>query len=233
MAWPRERSSASGWSSAGRSPGASSPKSSSSMPSSSIWRASTSTRVAVYVQVVVAALLDVMEVVELRQHHAKQPQAIGQVDAGHGAGRGDQALELAEHALHRSLRHARGGVAGELLGGPIRGEAQLGGQARQPQRAQRIRLVGLAREDPEHAGVEVGAPSLGVDHRAARHRARHRVHAEVAAREVRLDGLALERGHVVGQARAAVERAPRAEALRQAEPGPRNVRASARAAVSG
>ena len=176
-------------------------------------------RVAVHVLVVIAALLHVVEVVELREHRSQQPQPVGQRHAGEGAARHDQAPQLAEQPLGRGFRHPRGRRARERLGLGVGRELELGCQARQPERPQRVRLVGVRREDSQHTRVQIRPAALRIDHRAARHGPRHGVHAEVAAGQVRLDRLPLQGGHVVAAAGVAVERPPGTEPLGQRKHG--------------
>ena len=119
----------------------------------------------------------------------------------------------------------------------IGSEAELGGEARQPQGSQRVVLVGRRAEYAQRPGLEVGVSAERVDQLAALgrsrgapdERARHRVDREVALRQVLLDGLALERSEVVHAAAAPVDHAPGAEGLGELEHRPAEARPPARA----
>ena len=86
-----------------------------------------------------------------------------------------------------TLGDARGLLAGEVARPRIELEAELGRQAHEPHRAQRV--VGeRARADGAQApGGEVGRAAVRVDELAAVQRLRHRVDGEVAQREVGLE----------------------------------------------
>jgi hypothetical protein len=167
--------------------------------------------------VVEVALVHVVQVGELGEHRAQQAQPVGEREPLHRARRHHEPAQLGEDALARGLGNARRGGRGEPLGLLVRLEAQLGREAGQPQRAQRVALVGLRAEHAQRPGLEVGAAAERVDHVTAVTGARHRVHREVALSQVRLDRVALERREVVHAPGAAVNDPPRPEGLGEAE----------------
>ena len=124
-------------------------------------------RVAVDVEVVVVALLHLVQVGELGEHRAQQAEPVGEVEARHGPWREHEPAQLGEDALARCLGHARGRRRGEPLGLRVRREAELGGEARQAQRPQRVVLVRGRPEHAQRAGLEVGAAAERVDQLAA------------------------------------------------------------------
>ena len=174
-------------------------------------------RVPVHVLVVEVALLDLVEVGQLGQHGPHQAEPVGEREARDGARGEHEPPELREHALAGRLRHARRGGGGEPLGLGVRLEAELGGEAREPEGTQRVVLVGLRPDHAERPRLEVGPAAERVDQLAGLIGPGHRVDREVAPGEVLLDRLALEGGEVVHAARAAVHHPPRAEGLREPE----------------
>jgi hypothetical protein len=176
-------------------------------------------RVPVDVEVVVAALLDAVELGQLRQDRGEHARAVGEVDAGEHAGRCQQPPQLGEDALAGGLGRARRRGAGRVLGGGVRREAELGRQPDEAKRAQRVGLVG-AGQDAQDARLDVGGPAERVDQLGARglERDGHRVGGEVAVREILLDRRALERRGVRDPAvRRRAHRPPGAELLGEPE----------------
>ena len=162
-------------------------------------------------------LLYVVQVGELGQDRPHQAEPIREREPVPQSGSEHEAAQLREDALARGLAHARRRLGGEPLRLGIGREAELGGEARQAQRTQRVVLVRRRAEHPQPAGLEIGAATQGIDELAAIPRTRHRVDREVALRQVGLDGLALERGEVVDAPALLIHHPPRAEGLRQPE----------------
>ena len=114
--------------------------------------------VAVHVLVVVAALLHVVEVVELGSTARSSPSRSASSTPASAPARHDQPPQLAEQPLRRRLPTRRGAAARVSASVSASGaKLELGRQARQPERPQRVRLVGVRREDPQHTRVEVRA----------------------------------------------------------------------------
>jgi hypothetical protein len=180
--------------------------------------------VAVHVEVVVVALLHVVQVGHLREHRAQEPQAVRQLEPSENTGRDDETAQLGEHPLPGGIAGARRRRAGQALRFSVGGEAELGGQASEPQRPKRIALVCLRAEHAQRARSEVGPPSEGVDGVAARNRAGDLVHGKVAPAEIFLDRLPLERREVVHPRRRSLDNAPGAERLGEGEHRPPNGR---------
>ena len=120
-------------------------------------------RVAIDVEVVVVALVHVVQVGELGQDGAHQAEPVREREPLQRCRRHEEPAQLREHALSRGLAHPRRRVRGEPLRLGIGREAQLGGEARQAQRAQRVVLVGPRTEHPQRARLEVGAAAEWVD----------------------------------------------------------------------
>ena len=177
-------------------------------------------RVVVDVEVVVAALLDAVEGGQLGQHRLEQAEPVGQGEPVEDAVGDDQALELGKDALPGGAAHPRRGGSREPLGLGVRGEAELGGEAGQAQRAQRVPLVGRRAEHPQGAGGHVGSAPERVDQLPPFARPGHGVDGEVAPGEILLDGLALQRRQVKDALLAVVDHPPGAEGLGQAEDRP-------------
>ena len=153
-------------------------------------------RVVVDVEMVVVALLHAVQRRQLGQHRGEQSEPVGQRQAVEHAVGDHQPAQLGEHALAGRLGHARRRGPREPLGLGVGAEAELGAEAGQAQRAQRVALVGARAQHPQGARLDVRLPAVRIDQLAARARAGHRVHAEVALGQVLLDRLALERRQV-------------------------------------
>ena len=185
-------------------------------------------RVVVDVEVVVAALFHAVEGGQLGQHRLEQAEPVGQGEPVEDAVGDDQALELGKDALPGGAAHPRRGGSREPLGLGVRGEAELGGEAGQAQRAQRVPLVGRRAEHPQGAGGHVGSAPERVDQLPAFARPGHGVDGEVAPGEILLDGLALQRRQVKDALLAVVDHPPGAEGLGQAEDRPLDLRGEPR-----
>ena len=122
-------------------------------------------RVPVHVQVVVAALLHAVQVGHLGKHRAQEPEPVGELEARQHPGRHDQPAQLGEHPLRRGLGHAAAPPSRVRRSVSASGvESQLGGEAGQAQRPQRIGLVGLGRNEPQDPRVEVPAAAVRIGH---------------------------------------------------------------------
>jgi hypothetical protein len=180
-------------------------------------------RVAVHVEVVVARLLHVVQVAHLGQHGAEQAEPVGQPEAFERAVRDHESAQLGEDTLAGGARHAprRGRRQALRLGLGLK--AELGGEAGEPQRTQRVALVGLGTQHPQDARLDVGTSAQRVDQVARLEAvtlddarlARHGVHGEVPLAEVLLDRLSLQRREVPHPPAAPVDHPPRAEGLRE------------------
>ena len=108
--------------------------------------------------------------------------------------------------------HRGGGVGVDL-------EAELGRQARDAQRAQRIGDERVGADHAQALVLEVLRAAVRVDELAARQRLGHRVDREVARAEVGLQRAALQRGDVDLPAAVAGDHAPGAELVGELERG--------------
>ena len=173
-------------------------------------------RVTVHVEVVELALLHTVQRGELGEHGGDQAEPIGERQPLENAVGDHEPAELGEYALRGRLGDRVRRLEREPLGVGVRGEAELGGEAREPQRAKRVGLV-RAGENAQDLRVDVLDPAVRVDWLAARERHGDRVRGEVAVREVLLDRRALERGHVAREAVVPCDDPPRAELLGELE----------------
>ena len=159
--------------------------------------------------------------VQLRQQHVPRAQSVHQPDPAAGSSARDQPAQLVERALRRDRLDAarqRAGRARSCRGFDL--EAQLAGEPRHPQHAQRVVLEGMLGHGAQQcASARSALPAVRVDQRSpiASSGRGHGVDREVAQREVCLDRLAAQRREV-GLPRAIPrDHAPRAESLRQRE----------------
>ena len=120
-------------------------------------------RVPVDVEMVVLALLHLVELGQLGEHRAHEPEAVGQSQPREHPVGEHQAAQLAEHPLARGPGHARSCLGRQPLGLRIGREAQLGGEAREPQRTKRVALVGLPPQHPQPPVGQVGPAAHRVD----------------------------------------------------------------------
>ena len=107
------------------------------------------------------------------------------MEALDGAGREHQPPQLGEDPLAGGLRDARAAAA--VSRSVSASGVKLGGEAREPERPERVALVGLRADHPEGAGLDVGSAAERVDHVASLPGPRHRVDREVALPQVLLD----------------------------------------------
>ena len=192
-------------------------------------------RVPVDVEVVVVALLHVVEVGELGKHRSHQAEPVRECEPLHRSWSHQEAAQLREHALAGGLAHPGRRLGGEALGLGVRREAELGGEARQAQRAQRVVLVRRRAEHAQRAGLEVGPAAERVDQLAAVALAAAPSRSRVKSRLARSSSI------VSPWSRAkSYTRPPRLSTTRQApkaseswNTGPRSSAASSRAASSG
>ena len=120
-------------------------------------------RVAVDVAVVEDVLLDAAQRRQLGQHDRVDPEVLGQPQPVGGTLGADDALELGEHALGRDPGQP-GRLPAHLLARlRVELEPQLDGQARRPQRAQRVVGERGRRDHPQPPRLEVGPPAVGVE----------------------------------------------------------------------
>jgi hypothetical protein len=177
-------------------------------------------RVAEHVGVVVRALLDAAQRLQLRQDRGEQPGLLHQLQAVAHPRRGDDALELGEHALGRDGPD-RGRV---LVHRPPRPgldlEAELDGEAHGAQRAQRVVGERPAGDHPQAAGLEIGGAAVRIDQLAAGQRLGHRVDGEVARREVGVQVPVAQRQQVHVPGVAGPDGPPAAELVRELERRP-------------
>ena len=176
-------------------------------------------RVAVHVAVVVGVLLDAAQRRELGQDGGHEVELVHEREPAHRRVGADDAPQLGEDALLRGagqpgrVRADRGRRVGVDL------EAELGRQARDAQRAQRIGDERLGADHAQALAVEVARAAVGVDELAAGQRLGHRVDRQVARAEVGLERAALQRGDVDLPAAVAGDHAPGAELVGELERG--------------
>ena len=135
--------------------------------------------VAVDVEVVVGALLDPAQALQLGQDDRGQLQLVEQSEAAQRVGAAEQLPQLGQLALAGGLGGAGRGGAGQRDGAGVDLEAELGGEARRPQQPQRVLGEAALADRPQHAALEVGEAAEGVDRLAAGER-----HGDGADREV-------------------------------------------------
>ena len=173
----------------------------------------------VHVEVVVGVLLDSAQRRQLGQDGGHELELVHEREAADRRVGADDAAQLGEDALlggtgqTRRVRADRGGGVGVDL------EAELGGQARDAQRAQGIGDERVGADHAQALVVEVARAAVGVDELAAGQRLGHRVDREVARAEVGLQGAALQRRDVDLPAAVARDHAPGAELVGELERG--------------
>ena len=175
-------------------------------------------RVAEDVAVVVAVLLDALERGDLRQHDPERADVGQQADAVRRRVVREQEVELGEDALAGDPVEAVGGGARRGRSWPGRSRSRAT-SARRATRTTRSGSSSNARGPAMRStpGVEVGAPTGGIDEVAARERLGDRVDGEVAQPEVRVQRSAVDRAEVDAPAAIRRQDPPRAELLGQRE----------------
>jgi hypothetical protein len=152
--------------------------------------------VSVHVEVVVGALLDSAQRLQLGEHAGCHPQRVHQLQPAQWIGTFQELAELGELALAGRLARSRSRAAGKLHGCVVELQPQLGGDPGGSQKPQRVGGEALLAYNAEPACGEVGEPAVGIDRRAATQWHGDRSHGEVARGEVPLDGLAAQGGEV-------------------------------------
>ena len=176
-------------------------------------------RVALHVEVVVGVLLDSAQRRQLGQDGGHEVELVHEREAADRRVGADDAAQLGEDALlggagqPRRVRADGGGGLGVDL------EAELGGQARDAQRAQGIGDERVGADHAQALVVEVAGAAVGVDELAAGQRLGHGVDREVARAQVGLQGAALQRRDVDLPAAVARDHAPGAELVGELERG--------------
>ena len=174
---------------------------------------------AVHVEVVVGVLLDAAQRRQLGQDGGDEVELVHEREAADRRVGADDAAQLGEDALlggagqPRRVRADRGRRLGVDL------EAELGGQARDAQRAQGIGDERVGADHPQALVVEVARAAVGIDELAAAQRLGHRVDRQVAGGQVGLQGAALQRRDVDLPAAVARDHAPGAELVGELERG--------------
>ena len=177
-------------------------------------------RVAEHVGVVIRALLDAAQRLELGQDGCQQPVLLHQRQAIAHARGGDDALELGEHALGRHGVDRGGVLAHRGAGGGLDLEAELDREAHGAQRAQRVVAQGALGDHPQPPGREVLRAAVRVHDLAAAERLGHRVDGEVARGQIGPQVAVAQREQVDVPGVARADRAPAAELVRELERGP-------------
>ena len=177
-------------------------------------------RVVVDVGVVVAVLRDALQRRELGEDRRGEAEPVHPPQRAQDAAIREDPLELGEHALLRDLGDARGLVASEVARRRLGLELELGGQAHEPQRAQRVVGERARRDGAQAACREVGGAAVGVDAVAAVQGLRHGVDGEVAQREVGVQRAAAQRAEVGVPRAVARHDAPRSEGVGELERRP-------------
>ena len=135
------------------------------------------------------ALLDAVQGGQLGQHGGDQPEPVGQREPLEHAVGDHEPAQLGEDPLRGGVRHGVRCLEREPLGAGVGREAELGGEPREPQRAERVAgvgggLDGVAAEHAQPPRLDVGDPALRVDRpRGPVERHGDRVRGEVAPGE--------------------------------------------------
>ena len=174
-------------------------------------------RVAEHVEVVIRALFDAAQRLDLGQDDRGQLQLVEQSEAAQRVGPAEQPAQLGELPLPRRIGGERGLRAGERGGLGVDLEAQVGGEADGAQQPQGVFAEGLDADRAQPPPLEVGDAAEGVDRLAAGERHGHRAEGEVARRQVGRDRLAAQRGGVDLPGAVAGDRAPGGELGRELE----------------
>ncbi len=176
-------------------------------------------RVIVDVEVVVRVLDHASQRGELRQHGGRRPELVEQPQAGDRIRPGDQQPQLGELALPGRLAGASRRLERQLAGPGRRLEAELGAEPGRAQDPQRVLGEAARRDRPQHARLEVGGATGGINRARGRVAQRNgdRVGGEVALTEIRLDRRAAQTGDVGMPAAVGGERSPGAELGRELE----------------
>ena len=173
--------------------------------------------VAVHVEVVVRALFDPAQRLQLGQHDRRQAEPVEQLHAAQRVGAADQPTQLDQLPLSRRLGGARGFGAGERRRLGLDLESQAGGEAGGAQQAQRVGGEAALADRAQPAALEVGEAAEGIERLAAAERHRDRADSEVALAEVGLDRLAAQHGDVDLPGAVGGDRAPGGELGRELE----------------
>ncbi len=170
-----------------------------------------------HVEVVVGALLDSAQPLDLGQDDGGQAELVEQGEAAQRVGAAEQPPQLGQLPLPRRPRGELGLRAGQRRGLGVDREAEVGGEAGGAQQAQRIVAEARLADDPQPPALEVGEAAEGVDRLAAGERHRNGAEGEVARRQVGLDRRAAQRGRVELPGAVAGDRAPGRELGRELE----------------
>ena len=120
-------------------------------------------RVAVDVEMVVGALLDSLQRLQLGQDDSGHAQLVEQGEAAQRVGAADELAQLGELALAGGLAGAAGFGAGKLERAGVDRQVQLRGQAGGAQQAQRVRGEAAFADRAEEAALEVGQAAVGIE----------------------------------------------------------------------
>ena len=148
------------------------------------------------VEVVVGALLDAAQRIELGQDHRSEAELVEQRHAAQRVRPADQLAQLDQLALTSGLGCPPGFGAGQRDRPRVDLEGEVGGKPAGAQQAQRVLGEAALPDHAQQATVEVGEPPVRVDRLAARKWHRYRADREVAPRQIGLDRLATQRGDV-------------------------------------
>ncbi|MFN8152440.1 MAG: hypothetical protein U0R24_15120 [Solirubrobacterales bacterium] len=155
-------------------------------------------RVPVGIEVVVGALADAAQRVELGQDPAERPELGEQLDASDRIGSRHERPQLRELPLPGRFAGAAGARAGERQGSLLDEEAERRREPGGAQQPQGIVLEGAGRDGSQQARLEIGEPAGGVDRRSTSERHGDGVDGEVTQSEVGFDVRPAKGGDVDG-----------------------------------
>ncbi|HEX8959226.1 MAG TPA: hypothetical protein VF770_05340, partial [Solirubrobacterales bacterium] len=153
-------------------------------------------RVTVDVEVVVGALLDAAQRLQLGQDDRRQPQLVEQLETAQRGRAGDKLAQLGKLSLPRRLGGARRFGAGQGQRAGLDLEVQLGREADGAQQPQRVGREAPPADDAQQPSLEVGEAAVGVERLSPGERDRDGAEREVARGQVGLDRAAAQRRDV-------------------------------------
>jgi hypothetical protein len=173
--------------------------------------------VAVDVEMVVRALLDAAQPLQLGEDDRGQAEIVEQSQAAERVWAADQLAQLGQLPLAGWLRSAISGGTSQGDGVGVDLEPELAGQPGGPQQPQRVRFEARLSDGTQRALREVGEPAEGIDLLTRSQRHRDGTDREVALGEIGFDPTAPQGGDVDLPAAARGDDAPGAELGRQLE----------------
>jgi hypothetical protein len=174
-------------------------------------------RVPVHVEMMVGALPNLAQGLQLRQDDRRQLQLVEQCEAPQGVGTAEQLAQLGELALAGRVGGLGGCGAGPGGGAGLDLQLELGGEAGGAQQAQRIGREAALADRAQNPALEVLDTAVRVDRLAAGKWNRNGADREVAFGEIGFDALAAKGGRVDLPGPLASDDAPGAELGRELE----------------